>query len=279
MRTDRIPGLAIIKGMAFAVRQVFRPKVTVRYPEEVNDISPRQRGRLVLLYDEAGALKCETCFQCAAACPVECIDMGGVDTRDRFHVHWGPAEQYAERREESALRRSGRTVPDRTFDAFELIDLAPLDEILAAEGYKPRRALHILAQTQGAYGHLPVAALQHIAHQTGIGYSELYGIASSYPHLHLEPPAAHVVRVCRCTQCLLLGGGPVLAAFREHLGTDVGGVSPDGAVRLGTTDCRGASAATPYVEIDGETLPRSSPDDAATIAAALRASAAPGAAA
>lgn len=271
MRTERIPGLAIIKGMAFAVRQVFKPNLTVRYPEVVNDISPRHRGRLILLYDEAGSLKCETCFQCAQACPIECIDMGGVDTRDRFHVHWGAAEQYAERREESALRRSGRTVPDATFDPFERIDLAPLDEILAAEGYKPRRALAILEQTQGAYGHLPVAALQHIAHQTGAGYSELYGIATSYPHLHFEPPVGHIVRVCRCTQCTLLGGGRVLAAFREHLSTDVGGVSPDGAVRLGTTDCGGSSSGSCYVEVDGEALPKSSPEDAAVIAAALRA--------
>jgi len=271
VRTDRIPGLAIIKGMAFAVRQVFRPNLTVRYPEVVNDISPRHRGRLILLYDEAGSLKCETCFQCAQACPVECIDMGGADTRNRYHVHWGAAEQYAERREESALRRSGRPVPDRTFDAFERIDLAPLDEILAAEGHRPRRALAILEQTQGAYGHLPVAALQHIAHQTGAGYSELYGIATSYPHLHFEPAVGHIVRVCRCTGCTLLGGGRVLAAFREHLGTDVGGVSPDGAVRLGTTDCGGSSSGSPYVEVDGEALPKSSAEDAATIAAALRA--------
>jgi NADH:ubiquinone oxidoreductase subunit E len=279
VRTERIPGLAIVKGMVFAIRQVFRPKVTVQYPEVVNDISPRHRGRLVLLYDEAGTLKCETCFQCAQACPIDCIDMGGVDTRDRYHVHWGAAEQYAERREESALRRSGRPVPDRTFEAFEHIDLAPLDEILAAEGHQPRRALAILEQTQGAYGHLPVAALQHIAHQTGIGYSELYGIATSYPHLHLEPPVGHVVRVCRCTQCTLLGGGRVLAAFRDHLGTDVGGVSPDGAVRLGTAECHGMSSGSAYVEIDGEVLPRSSPEDAATIAAALRANAPRGAAA
>jgi NADH:ubiquinone oxidoreductase subunit E len=271
MRTDKVPGLAIVKGMVFSIRQVFRPKLTVQYPEVVNDVPPRHRGRLILLYDEAGALKCETCFQCAAACPIECIDMGGVDTRDRYHVHWGPAEQYAERREESARRRSGRSVPDRTFDAFETIDLGMLDEILAAEGYKPRRSLSILEQTQGAYGHLPVAALQHIAHQTGVGYSELYGIATSYPHLHFEPPSGHIVRVCRCTQCTLLGGGRVLAAFREHLGTDIGGVSPDGAVRLASTDCHGDSAGSAYVEVDGEALPKSSPEDAATIAAALRA--------
>jgi NADH:ubiquinone oxidoreductase subunit E len=272
VRTDRIPGLAIVKGMIFAIRQVFRPNLTVRYPEELNEISPRHRGRLILLYDEAGALKCETCFQCAHACPIECIDMGGVDTRDRFHVHWGAAEQFAERREESALRRSGRPVPDRTYDPFEPIDLAPLDEILAAGRYKPARALQMLEQAQGVYGHLPVAALQHIAHQTGANYAELYGMATSYPHLHFEPPVGHIVRVCRCTHCTLLGGGRVLAAFREHLGTDIGGVSPDGAVRLDVTECGGTASGSAYVEVDGEPLPKSSAEDAATIAAALRAS-------
>jgi NADH:ubiquinone oxidoreductase subunit E len=196
--------------------------------------------------------------------------MGGVDTRNRYHVHWGPAEQYAERREESALRRSGRPVPDRSFDAFEPIDLAPLDAILAQEGHQPRHSLAIMEQAQATYGHLPVAALQHIAHQTGAWYSELYGIATSYPHLRFEPPSGHVVRVCRCTQCSLLGGGRVLAAFREHLGTDVGGVSPDGAVRLETTHCQGESSGSPRVEIDGQVLPRASAADAARIAAALR---------
>jgi NADH:ubiquinone oxidoreductase subunit E len=67
-----------------------------------------------------------------------------------------------------------------------------------------------------------------------------------------------------------LGGGRVLAAFREHLGTDVGGVSPDGAVRLETTDCRGEAVGSPRVEVDGQVLPRSSAEDAARIAAALR---------
>jgi NADH:ubiquinone oxidoreductase subunit E len=236
----------------------------------VNDISPRHRGRLILLYDEFGALKCETCFQCAAACPIECIDMGGVDTRDRYHVHWGPAEQYAERREESALRRSGRPVPDAAFEPFARIDLAPLDAILAAEQYRPRHALRILEQTRSSYGYLPVAALQHIAHRTGAWYSELYGIATSYPHLWFEQPGTHVVAVCRCTSCTRLGGGRVLAAFREHLAADVGGVSPDGAVRLTTADCRGESRTTPLVVVDGNVLPKASPEDAATISAAVR---------
>jgi NADH:ubiquinone oxidoreductase subunit E len=270
VNADQVPGLGVVKGLWFAFRQALRPKVTVQYPEVVQEIPPRHRGRLILLYDEHGTLKCETCFQCAAACPIECIDMGGVDTRNRYHVHWGPPEQYAERREESALRRSGRPVPDPTFRPFEPIDLAPLDAILEEEGYAPRRSLRIMERTQAAYGHLPVAALQHIAFRTGAWYSELYGIATSYPHLRFERPTGHVVAVCRCASCTMLGGGRVLDAFAEHLGTEPGGVSPDGAVRLEATDCGGESVETPRVVVDGQVLPRASVEDAITIAAALR---------
>ena len=279
MRTDRVPGLGIVRGLVFAFSQALRPKVTVQYPEVVNDISPRHRGRLILLYDEAGSLKCETCFQCAAACPIECIDMGGVDTRDRFHVHWGPAEQYAERREESARRRSGRPVPDATWEPFERIDLAPLDAILAQATGRPRNALAILERTQQAYGHLPVAALQHIAFRTGAWYSELYGIATSFPHLRFEAPTGHTVAICRCPACTMAGGGRVLAAFEEHLGTLMGGVSPDGAVRLETTDCGGDSPGVARVVVDDQVLPRVNAADAVTIAAALRANVAQGRAA
>jgi NADH-quinone oxidoreductase subunit E len=271
VRTDRVPGLGVLKGMALTITRALQPKVTVQYPEQRQPISPRHRGRLLLLYDEYGTLKCETCFQCAAACPIECIDMGGVDTRNRFHVHWGPAEQYAERREESALRRSGRPVPDRSFDPFAPIDLAPLDAILADLEYRPRNALRILERTQDAYGHLPVAALQHISHQTGAWYSELYGIATSYRHLHFEPATSHVVAVCRCPTCAALGAGRILAAFRDALGTDVGGVSPDGGVRLEQADCHGESRDVPRVAVDGQVLPHVRVEDAATIAAALRA--------
>ena len=114
-----IPGLGIAKGMALTLRRFFAPKATIQYPETAPDVAVRFRGRLQLLYDEWGNLKCETCFQCAQACPVECIDMGGFDTKGRFHVHWGAAEQYAERREESALRRSGRPVPDPAYTHFD----------------------------------------------------------------------------------------------------------------------------------------------------------------
>jgi ferredoxin len=185
----RLPGLGLAKGMALSLRRIFEPKATIRYPEVKADVSTRFRGRLQLLYDEYGTLKCETCFQCAQACPIECIDMGGIDTKGRFHVHWGPPETYGERREESALRRSGRTVPDPAYAHFEGIDPEPLDGILEDFDHDPKFMLQILEATQAAYGHLPVAALKRISHKTGAWYAMIYGTASYYRHLHFEPPA------------------------------------------------------------------------------------------
>jgi hypothetical protein len=187
-----VPGLGLMKGMALTLRRLFEPKVTVRYPEVKADVPPKFRGRLQLLFDEYGTLKCETCFQCAQACPIECIDMGGIDTKGRYHVHWGAPETYGERREESALRRSGRTVPDRAYDHFEPIDLGPLDAILAEHDHDPARMLPILEATQAAYGYLPVAALKRISHSTGAWYATIYGTASYYRHLRFEPPTDRV---------------------------------------------------------------------------------------
>ncbi len=185
-----IPGLGIAKGMALTLRRVFEPKVTIMYPEVRLDVPPRFRGRLQLLYDEWGTLKCETCFQCAQACPIECIDMGGIDTRGRYHVHWGAPEQYDERREESALRRSGRPVPDPAYRPFQPVDLAAVDAVLDDYDHDPAHMLAILEATQAAYGYLPVAALKRISHRTGAWYAMIYGTASFYAHLRFEPAAA-----------------------------------------------------------------------------------------
>ncbi len=185
-----VPGLGIVKGMALTLRRFFEPKVTVKYPEVRLDVPHKFRGRLQLLYDEYGTLKCETCFQCAQACPIECIDMGGMDTRGRFHVHWGAPETYGERREESALRRSGRPVPDPAYQPFEPVDLTVVDAVLEAFDHDPARMLEILETTQAAYGYLPVAALKRISHRTGAWYAMIYGTASYYAHLRFEPETA-----------------------------------------------------------------------------------------
>jgi ferredoxin len=218
-----VPGIGIVRGMALTLRRFFEPKATIMYPEEPAQIPSRFRGRLQLLYDEHGALKCETCFQCAQACPIECIDMGGIDTRGRYHVHWGASETYGERREESALRRSGRTVPDSAFTSFAAIDTTEVDRILDEVDHDPARMLEVLEATQAAYGYLPVAALKRISHATGAWYAMVYGTASYYGHLRFEPPTD--VEQASAVAAHRPGEGAYLADLATALGSPTGTVS------------------------------------------------------
>jgi ferredoxin len=214
---DFLPGLGIAKGMGLTLKRFFQPKATIMYPEERADVAVKFRGRLQLLYDEYGALKCETCFQCAQACPIECIDMGGLDTKGRFHVHWGPPETYGERREESALRRSGRTVPDAAYEHFMPYDMTTVDEILAAHDYDPQQMLQILTATQAAFGHLPVAGLKRISEKTGSWYALIYGTASYYSQFRFEAPGADAQTAA------LAARRPADATYLERLGSSLAG--------------------------------------------------------
>ena len=44
MRTDRVPGLGIVKGLALTITRAFQPKVTIQYPEVVqHDLAEASR--------------------------------------------------------------------------------------------------------------------------------------------------------------------------------------------------------------------------------------------
>ncbi len=246
-----VPGLGLLRGMALTFRRFFQPAVTIRYPEVPADVAVKNRGRLQLLYDEHGTLKCETCFQCAQACPIECIDMGGIDTKGRYAIHWGAAETYGERRDESALRRSGREVPDDPSSHFEPVDMAAVDAILDKHDHDPHEMLSILEAIQAEFGHLPVAALKRTSHRTGAWYAMIYGTASYYHHLRFERSVDEVA-VCRCTACLVAGGGRLAEAIGAGLRTELGRPTPDGRIRFAWLSTHLPGAAVPLVAIDGE---------------------------
>ncbi|MGA2513627.1 MAG: NAD(P)H-dependent oxidoreductase subunit E [Candidatus Limnocylindrales bacterium] len=246
-----VPGLGIAKGMALTLRRFFAPKATIQYPETAPDVAVRFRGRLQLLYDELGNLKCETCFQCAQACPVECIDMGGFDTRGRFHVHWGAPEMYAERREQSALRRSGRPVPDPASRRFDPVDPAAVDGILEDHDFDPGQMLAILESIQRTYGYLPMVALKRVSQVSGAPYALMYGTATYYRHLRFEKPG-HTVAVCQCTSCLLAGSSRIAGTLARELGAEIGRGSTGPGVALAQLPAHVPGAKSPLVTLDGK---------------------------
>jgi NADH-quinone oxidoreductase subunit I len=67
----------ILQGLWVTLRHYFSRKVTVQYPEQVQEPAPRFRGILRLHRDERGEPLCIACKACQRACGTNCFDIEG----------------------------------------------------------------------------------------------------------------------------------------------------------------------------------------------------------
>ena len=66
--SDRFLLLDLLEGLKTTFKELFKPKVTIRYPEERSEPAERFRGMFKFSYD-----RCIACKLCAAACPIDII--------------------------------------------------------------------------------------------------------------------------------------------------------------------------------------------------------------
>ncbi len=86
----------ILKGLWYSFKHIFKPTVTIGYPEKEIKLGEEFRGRPVLVA-ENGVERCVACGLCARACPPLAISMQAAETPDR-------KERYPERFEIDMLR-------------------------------------------------------------------------------------------------------------------------------------------------------------------------------
>jgi len=72
----------LLKGMNVTGRYLFKPKVTVQYPEEKTPMSPRFRGLHALRRYENGEERCIACKLCEAVCPALAITIDSEERAD-----------------------------------------------------------------------------------------------------------------------------------------------------------------------------------------------------
>jgi len=67
----------MVRGLAVTLRLYFSRKVTVPYPEKVQEPAPRFRGLPRLYRDETGEPLCIACKLCQKSCGTNCFDIEG----------------------------------------------------------------------------------------------------------------------------------------------------------------------------------------------------------
>jgi NADH-quinone oxidoreductase subunit I len=70
----------IVKGMALTLKNMFRPNVTMQYPEVRFEPPSSYRGRPVLVQEKNGTERCVACGLCSRVCPALAIEVQASET-------------------------------------------------------------------------------------------------------------------------------------------------------------------------------------------------------
>jgi len=127
--------------------------------------------------------------------------------------------------------------------------------------------LPLLQEAQGIYGYLPEEIMIKIADHFEKPYSEVYGVASFYSHLHLRPRGDNIIRVCMGTVCQVMGGGKILEKLFIELKISPGETTADRKFTLESPACFGACSMAPVMKINDDIYGRLTPDKVTAILA------------
>ena len=83
----------VISGLMTTFRQIFKPNVTLEYPEQRPPIPPGYRGVPTLVKDPDGREKCVSCQLCEFVCPPKAIRITPGEIQDEEHAHVEKAPQ------------------------------------------------------------------------------------------------------------------------------------------------------------------------------------------
>jgi len=141
----------------------------------------------------------------------------------------------------------------------EMLDLAPLDEILEKHQGKKGAVIPILQQAQAVFGYLPREALEAISSKTHVPLSDLYGVATFYSQFYLTRRGKHIIRSCDGTACHVRGAAPMIEVVEKQLGISAGQTTPDYQYTYEVVYCLGSCGLAPVAVIDDKVVGHMTP--------------------
>ncbi len=106
------------------------------------------------------------------------------------------------------------------------------------------------AQRENKHNYITEDKLKLIAQETGLSYSEVYGVATFYSLFSLKPQGEYVIRVCNSGPCHLMGSKSIFDVLEKELKIKIGETTADGRFTLEEVSCLGICNEAPAMMIN-----------------------------
>lgn len=159
---------------------------------------------------------CKDCGICAQYCPTSALTIPGIAVQKK------------------AVR--GQAVEART------------REVSA----RHEKLLSMLEDAQREFGCVPEKVIVETAASLDMTVSDVYGVASFYSFLSLQPRGRNIIRVCGNVPCRMKGARLIVEGIRRELGIGPGETTGDGRFSLELTNCIGACDGAPAMLVNDD---------------------------
>lgn len=122
--------------------------------------------------------------------------------------------------------------------------------IVKRYGEDKKNTLAMLQDIQKSYGYIPREAMETMASLLDIPLCKLYGMATFYKALSLQPRGRSIIRVCDGTACHIRSSPMLIEEIGRLLSIKPGETTPDGEYTLETVNCLGSCAIAPVMVVN-----------------------------
>lgn len=133
------------------------------------------------------------------------------------------------------------------------IDWQKIDQIISEYKENHEALLMIMQDISDMYNYVPPEVIPVLVERLGVKESLIYGVATFYKTISLEPRGRYIVSVCTGTACHVRGAEKIMDALQERMKIREGETTEDRLFSLEAVRCVGCCASGPVITVNKET--------------------------
>lgn len=130
--------------------------------------------------------------------------------------------------------------------------MALFKRVRPPSGLEKAGLLPELKRRAGNGSHLSREALAGAAADADLSLGTVFGVATFYSYLPVEPKGRNIIRICRCVPCDMKGAQWIVGSIQRALGISPGETTPDGRFSVELVNCIGACDRAPAMLVNDD---------------------------